>query len=152
MLGLEAIVELFRDFIHVQGSPDPTGNIHNRDGILLIHADGNLIESLNQRITGLIHIKTMVPAGQGLARFPADPMPDLPAILMVGIDHEMLPYRLGDLVIDFQSRGPIRNRGADKCDKAPFLGDGRQANGVVAYRNVQPGMVIIPAQVLTKQC
>ena len=40
---------------------------------------------------------------------------------------------------------------ADKGDEAPFLGDGRQTDGVAVHGNVEVGLMLVPAQVLVEE-
>src|SRR5437870_243524 len=93
----------------------------------------------------------MIAAGDRFAWFAADPLPDLLAGGLVGVDNKMLASGFGDLVVDLEAHGPVRNRRADVGDEAALLGHCRKVDGIAVDGDVELGLVLVPAQVLAEK-
>jgi hypothetical protein len=152
MFGLETVVELLGDLVHVKCGSGAGGDVYDGDLVLFIETDCDLVEALDEWVAGLPDIETMVTAGEGFTWFAPDPLPDLPACGLFNIDDEVLASGLGDLMVDLQACGSVGDRRADEGNESTFLGDSGQLNGSVINGDVKLGFVAIPAQVFKKEC
>jgi hypothetical protein len=151
MLGLEAVVEAFGDAIDVEGRASPTGDLDDRDVFLLVEYHGDLVETLNESVPRCRNIEAMVPTGNRLARIASHPLPDLLAGGLVGVDDEVFAGRLGDLVVDFATNVAIGNRGTNVSGKATLLCDCNKMVRLAIDRDVECGLVLIPAQMFAEE-
>ncbi len=108
MLGLEAVVKLPGDFIHIESGASAAGDVHDGDLFLLIETDGNAVQALDERVAGLGDGKAVIAACQGFARFTADPVPHLPARGLIGIDHKVFVDGFRDPLVDLQPGCAVR--------------------------------------------
>src|SRR5258707_14994440 len=63
----------------------------------------------------------------------------------------MLASRFSDLMVDPKARGAVRNRRTSVRDKPSLLRNCRQLEVGAVDRNIELGLVLIPAEVLAEQ-
>ena len=76
-LFLEAVVELLGGALHVEGSAQPPGHIHQSQPFLFFQAEGDGLKLLQQRVPGLLRRVVVLTRGEWLPRLAAHPLPDL---------------------------------------------------------------------------
>jgi hypothetical protein len=98
----------------------------------------------------------VLPTGSGLTLFASNPLPNLSSPPFINEDNEMLVGAFGDLAFNPPAGltvwySAIASRGASKRRHAAFFGKSSKREGLAVNADLQPGVVVIPAELLNEQ-
>jgi len=127
MLRLEPVVEAFGDALDIEAGTNAAGDIHNHEAFLVFEGKRQRLQLLNQGIAGLAAVIRVFAAGEGFAGFAFDPLPDLPRVLRVRENQQVLMDAPGDLALDPAAGRVVRQRAfTSKSHHAAFVRNGGQ--------------------------
>jgi hypothetical protein len=102
----------------------PPGDAGQCEDFLLFQREDKAVQLLKEQLARLSR-RVMIRANRrGLARLLANPLPDLPAVCLIGEDDQVLEVILGNELVELDSNGVFRNGVGNQNNDAALFGNG----------------------------
>ena len=150
VLGLESLVELLGDFFYIEGFQSP-GDAGQSEDFLLFQREDKAVQLLEEQLARLRRGVMIGANRRGLTRLLANPLPDLPAVRLVGEDDQVLEVILGNELVELDSNGVIGNGVGNQNNHATLLSDGMKAIVGTVDLFHEIGGEVVPAKLLDEQ-